>query len=144
MSGAPSGNVPSGQSFVPNVTGPGLAPSIPEEQANKTFGVENALAAAKANTLEMPTDLKRPVSLDVLFSGPLWTVRKQRLESTVRGYGSVEINEDTLHDAVVTQSGVVRGLYVFPGMEVKAGEPLTTVVSGYDVGSLSMRSFRVG
>jgi len=129
MSGAPSSNVPSGQSFVPNVTGPGLAPSIPEEQANKTFGVENALAAAKANTLEMPTDLKRPVSLDVLFSGPLWTVRKQRLESTVRGYGSVEINEDTLHDAVVTQSGVVRGLYVFPGMEVKAGEPLTSIYS---------------
>lgn len=127
--GAPAGNFPSRQGFAPNVTGPGLAPSIPEEQANQKFGVEGVLAAARANTQDIRSELKKPAGLSVTFRGPLWIVKKQELESTVRGYGLVEIDEDTLHDAVITQSGVVRALYVFPGMEVKAGEPLTSIFS---------------
>jgi HlyD family secretion protein len=130
LSAPPAANAtPSRQTFAPNVTGPSLSPSIPEELANKKFGVEGALATARVNTSEMHETLAKPIELGVAFSGPLWIVKKQRLESTVRGYGVVEINEDTLHDAVITQSGVVRGLYVFPGMEVKAGEPLTSIYS---------------
>ena len=115
--------------FAPNVTGPGLAPSISEEQANEKFGIEGALAAARANTSQARDVLKEPVGLDFSFHGPLWVVKKQKLESEVRGYGVVEINEDTLHDAVITQSGVVQANYVFPGMEVKAGDPLISIFS---------------
>lgn len=128
-SGASPGNDSPRQGFTPNVTGPGLAPSISEEQANERFGVEGVLAAARANSSETRNALKKPVGLDVSFRGPLWIVKKQQLNSTVRGYGVVEINEDTLHDAVITQSGVVQAIYVFPGMEVKAGDPLISIFS---------------
>lgn len=133
--GAPNPHAPadaptqSQQSFVPSVTGPRLAPSIPEEQANRQFGVDKTLQDARANTSVVYQSLPVPVDLAITFTGPLWTVKKDKLQVTVRGYGTVEINEDTLHDAIVTQSGVVRSLYAFPGMEVKAGDPLISVYS---------------
>ncbi len=128
-SGSPSDHASPKQAFAPNVTGPGLAPSISEAQANERYGVDSVLAAARANTSQARNVLKKPVGLSVSFGGPLWVVKKQKLDLEVRGFGIVEINEDTLHDAVITQSGVVQANYVFPGMEVKAGHPLISIFS---------------
>ncbi len=121
--------MPSGQGFAPNVTGPSLAPTIDEDQANRNFGTEKTLHDARANTFDNHDGLATPIDLDLTFSGPLCTVKRQTVEVAIHGYGTVEVNEDTLHDAVVTQSGVVRSLYVFPGMEVKAGAPLVSIYS---------------
>ena len=128
-SGSASRSMPSGQGFAPNVTGPSLAPTIDEDQANRNFGTEKTLHDARANTFDNHDGLATPIDLDLTFSGPLCTVKRQTVEVAIHGYGTVEVNEDTLHDAVVTQSGVVRSLYVFPGMEVKAGAPLVSIYS---------------
>ena len=128
-SGSPADHASPKETFAPNVTGPGLAPSISEAQANEKYGVESVLAAARANTSQAQDALKKPVGLDVSFRGPLWVVKRQKQDCEIRGFGIVEINEDTLHDAVITQSGVVQANYVFPGMEVKAGDPLISIFS---------------
>lgn len=116
-------------SFAPNKTGPGLSPAISEEQANQNFGVEGAMTRAAADTHAFTKPLAEPVALSIAFDGPLWSVKAEKRSSKVRGQGSIEVNEDTLHDAVITQSGVVRELYAFPGMQVKTGDPLISIFS---------------
>jgi hypothetical protein len=125
----PSPGTASQNSFAPNKTGPGLAPAISEEQANQKFGVEGAMIKATADTRAFRKPLAEPVALSMAFHGPLWSVKAEKRSSKARGYGSIEVNEDTLHDAVITQSGVVRELYAFPGMQVKAGDPLISIFS---------------
>ncbi len=116
-------------SFAPNKTGPGLSPAISEEQANQKFGVEGAMAKAAADTHVFRKPLAEPTALPIAFYGPLWNVKVEKRSRKVRGYGAVEVNEDTFHDAIITQSGVVRELYAFRGMQVKTGDPLISIFS---------------
>lgn len=126
---SPSHSAAPQNSFAPNKTGSGLPPAMSEELANQKFGVEGAMTRATSDTHVSGRLLEKPVTLSITFHGPLWSVRAEKRSSKVRGYGVIEVNEDTLHDAVITQSGVVRELYAFPGMLVKAGDPLISIFS---------------
>ncbi len=113
--------------FSPLKAGPGLPPSMSEEAAFR-FGARQIAREAYAAT--RIKDVKRqPTPVPLRFEGPLVAVRSAAHDHLITATGTVEINEDTLFDSVVTQSGLVQTLYVFPGEFLSRGQPVISIFS---------------
>lgn len=115
--------------FNPGRTGPALPAQPPAAIVNR-YAVDDVRRQAERDTVRVretaPEEAQR---LPYRFTGPTIAVRERSLTFTVRAFGRVELNEDSLFDAIVTQSGLVRRLFVFPGQSVQAGQPLISIFS---------------
>lgn len=110
--------------------GPALPVGISEQEADAGYGVANVAAEAKANTRKISTaEHRAPVPLDVRFHGTLYQVQHQDHEYEVGGVGVTELDQDLLFDTDVTQSGLVRALYVFPGQMIERNQPIMSIFS---------------
>lgn len=63
------------------------------------------------------------------FHGPLVRAEQGARERSIVATGVLEVNEDTLFETIVTQSGLVEKLYVFPGQFTARGQPILSVFS---------------
>lgn len=113
--------------FSPLQSSPALVPSMGEERARRYGAQEVARQAYAATRIEAPTRVERRLPRE--FHGPLARAGKATRERLVAAAGAVEINEDTLFDAIVTQSGLVQRLYTFPGEFIEKGRPILSIFS---------------
>lgn len=110
--------------------GPALPVAISEQEAESSHGVANMAAAAKANTHRTsPESGRAPVPLHLQFHGALYKVQTRSRTHEVEGVGVTELDEDLLFDTDVTQSGLVRALYVFPGEIIQRDQPIMSIFS---------------
>ncbi len=110
--------------------GPALPVAVSEQAAEDSHGVANMAAAAKANTRRTSPESGRvPVPLDLGFQGALYKVQARSRAYEVQGVGVTELDQDLLFDTDVTQSGLVRALYVFPGEIIQRNQPIMSIFS---------------
>lgn len=113
--------------FSPLRSSPALPPSMGEERARR-YGVEEVARQAYASTRTVQAT-RSERRLPRQFHGPLARAQKATRERLVVASGTAEINEDTLFDEIVTQSGLVQRLYTFPGQFMEKGQPILSIFS---------------
>lgn len=113
----------------PANVGASLPQSVSEEEAARDFGLEKLAREARAATKIKPVRPGRSRRLSEKFYGPTVAVRKASRSRRVTALGTTVINQDERFDTVVTQSGLVSALYVFPGQILAKDQPVMSLFS---------------
>lgn len=117
------------QGFNPILQSQSYDPSVPAEVARK-YSVNYVAAEASKNTkIEATLNSDERHRVPRLFFGPVVQPRAEKHVFEIRAPGVIAINNNTLQDSFVTQSGLVEELYVFPGEILQSGQPVLSIFS---------------